>query len=271
MSPATLWLVAPDGVPFVTSGDDLGAILAPVLAAVVWPDSSVGIGDDDIVVVASKIVSKAEGRIAPAHDREAVIDAETVRLVASRENPDGSTLRIVENRQGIVMAAAGVDASNTLAGTVLLLPVDPDDSARRLRDALGVHLGVRPAVVLTDSAGRPWRAGSTDLAIGAAGIAAVDDRRGTPDDRGRALEATVVATADEVASAADLLKGPTGGRPVAVLRGLGRVVTRDGGPGARTLNRTGPDDMFALGTAEARERGYAQGFADGQRARSADI
>ncbi|PWD50126.1 coenzyme F420-0:L-glutamate ligase [Serinibacter arcticus] len=253
-----LQVLAPEGVPAITSSTELAAVLVPVLANLVWPDGSVGIDAGDVVVLSSKVVSKAEGRMVRAADREASIDAESVRTVATREHPDGSLLRIVENRQGIVMAAAGVDSSNTHAGTILLLPVDPDDSARRLRRGLAARLGgVRPGVVLTDSAGRPWRSGVTDLAIGAAGITVLDDLRGTPDDTGRPLETTVVAVADELAAAADLLKRPTGGRPLAVVRGMGHLVTHDDGPGARGLNRTGPDDMFALGAREAYERGRA--------------
>lgn len=254
----SLQVVAPDGVPAVTSSTNLPAVLTPILANLVWPDGSVGITEGDVVVLASKVVSKAEGRLIKAPDRESAIDAESVRLVASRENADGSRLRIVENRQGIVMAAAGVDSSNTHPGTVLLLPEDPDASARALRRGLAARLGgVRPGVILSDSAGRPWRDGVADLAIGAAGIAVLDDARGRTDDAGRPLEVTVVAVADEIAAAADLLKGPTGGRPLAVVRGMARVVTHEDGPGARVLNRTGPQDMFALGTREAWELGRA--------------
>ena len=198
---SALQVLAPEGVPAITSSTELAAVLVPVLANLVWPDGSVGIDAGDVVVLSSKVVSKAEGRLVRADDREAAIDTETVRVVASRENADGSRLRIVENRQGIVMAAAGVDSSNTHAGTILLLPVDPDDSARRLRRGLAARLGgVRPGVILTDSAGRPWRSGVTDLAIGAAGITVLDDLRGTPDDAGRPLETTVVAVADEIAA-----------------------------------------------------------------------
>lgn len=252
-----LQVLAPAGLPTITSGTDLAAVLVPLLANLTWPDGSTGITAQDVVVVSSKIVSKAEGRLVRATDREEHIDAETARVVATRSYDDGRPdLRIVENRQGVVMAAAGVDASNTHPGTVLLLPLDPDDSARRLRRGLAARLGgVRPAVVLTDSAGRPWRAGVTDFALGAAGLTPLRDLRGEPDDVGRPLESTVVAVADEIAAAADLLKGPTGGRPLAVVRGLGHLVTREDGPGARGLNRTGPDDMFALGTREAYERG----------------
>lgn len=258
-SHAAFQVVAPDGVPTVTSGVDVAALLTPFLANLEWPDGSVGITAEDVVVIASKVVSKSEGRLAAAATREESITAESVREVASRDYGEGKpALRIVENRQGIVMAAAGVDSSNTHPGTILLLPLDPDDSARRIRRGLAARLGgVRPGVILTDSAGRPWRAGITDLAIGAAGIVVLDDLRGATDDAGRALETTVVAAADEIAAAADLVKRPTGGHPLAVVRGLGRLVTHEDGPGARGLNRTGPDDMFALGTAEAYERGRA--------------
>src|SRR5205807_816343 len=152
------------GIPEVRPGDDLAKVIAA---------ASPGLADGDVLLVTSKIVSKAEGRILTADDREAAIDAETVRLVARR-----GSLRIVENRQGLVMAAAGVDASNTAPGTVLLLPEDPDASARRLRAGLREALGVDVAVVLTDTVGRPWRKGVTDIAIGAAGVHIVDDLRG---------------------------------------------------------------------------------------------
>ncbi|ACQ80831.1 F420-dependent oxidoreductase [Beutenbergia cavernae DSM 12333] len=255
-----LLVTAPDGVPTVTSGVDLGALLTPVLAAIAWPDGSTGVADGDVVVVASKIVSKAEGRLVPATSRQEAIDSETVRVVATRERTDGPDLRIVENRQGIVMAAAGVDVSNTLAGTALLLPEDPDASARSLRRGLAARLGARPAVLVTDSTGRPWREGIADIGIGAAGLVVLDDRRGRPDDAGRPLEATIVAAADEIAAAADLVKHAHGGRPVAVVRGLAHLVTADDGPGARGLNRTGADDLFAQGAREAYDEGYAAGY-----------
>lgn len=185
-----------------------------------------------------------------AADREAAIDAETVRVVARR-----GALRIVENRQGLIMAAAGVDASNTPAGTVLLLPEDPDASARAIRDGLRDALGVVVGVVVTDTFGRPWRTGLTDVAIGAAGVRVLDDLRGGTDAYGNPLSATVVATADELAAAGDLVKGKASGLPVAVVRGLPHVVTstdaEDDGLGARALVRSGRDDMFRLGTSEA--------------------
>ncbi|MEV7691142.1 coenzyme F420-0:L-glutamate ligase [Streptomyces bungoensis] len=225
------------GIPEVQPGDDLAKLIAA---------AGPGLADGDVLLVTSKIVSKAEGRIVRAADREAAIDAETVRVVARR-----GALRIVENRQGLVMAAAGVDASNTPAGTVLLLPEDPDASARALRAGLRDALGVDVGVVVTDTFGRPWRAGLTDVAIGAAGVRVVDDLRGGTDAHGNPLSATVVATADELAAAGDLVKGKAAGRPVAVVRGLPHVVDREDGEGARALVRSARDDMFRLGTSEA--------------------
>lgn len=230
-----VWAVG--GMPEVRDGDDLAKLIAA---------AEPGLADGDVLLVTSKIVSKAEGRIVEAADREAAIDAETVRVVARR-----GTLRIVENRQGLVMAAAGVDASNTPAGTVLLLPEDPDASARTIRDGLRDALGVEVGVVVTDTFGRPWRNGLTDVAIGAAGVRVLDDLRGGTDAHGHPLSATIVATADELASAGDLVKGKAEGLPVAVVRGLSHVVASDDGPGARALVRSAADDMFRLGTSEA--------------------
>ncbi|MEU8522711.1 coenzyme F420-0:L-glutamate ligase [Streptomyces sp. NPDC048577] len=225
------------GLPEVRPGDDLAKLVASV---------SPGLADGDVLLVTSKIVSKAEGRVVGADDREEAIDAETVRVVARR-----GPLRIVENRQGLVMAAAGVDASNTPAGTVLLLPEDPDASARALRDGLREVLGVDVGVVVTDTFGRPWRSGLTDVAIGAAGVRVLDDLRGGTDAHGNPLSATVVAVADELAAAGDLVKGKTAGLPVAVVRGLGHLVEGAGEEGARRLVRGAADDMFRLGTSEA--------------------
>ncbi|MGW2230240.1 coenzyme F420-0:L-glutamate ligase [Streptomyces formicae] len=230
-----VWAVP--GLPEVRQGDDLAKLIAA---------AEPGLADGDVLLVTSKIVSKAEGRVVQADDREAAIDAETVRVVARR-----GTLRIVENRQGLVMAAAGVDASNTPAGTVLLLPVDPDASARAVREGLRDALGVDVGVIVTDTFGRPWRAGLTDVAIGAAGVRVLDDLRGGVDAYGNPLAATVVATADELASAGDLVKGKAAGLPVAVVRGLPHVVGGDPDEGARALVRGARDDMFRLGTSEA--------------------
>ncbi|WP_189861294.1 coenzyme F420-0:L-glutamate ligase [Streptomyces poonensis] len=228
---------APAGLPEVRPGDDLAKLIAA---------AEPGLADGDVLLVTSKIVSKAEGRIVEAADREDAIDAETVRVVARR-----GTLRIVENRQGLVMAAAGVDASNTPAGTVLLLPEDPDASARAIREGLRETLGVEVGIVITDTFGRPWRSGLTDVAIGAAGVRVLDDLRGGTDAYGNPLSATVVATADELAAAGDLVKGKAGGRPVAVVRGLGHVMAEDDGEGARAMVRGARNDMFRLGTSEA--------------------
>lgn len=238
------------GLPEIAAGDDLAALIG---------DAVPPLEDGDILVVTSKIVSKAEGRQVAAVDREDAITAETVRVVASREHPGGVT-RIVENRQGLVLAAAGVDASNTPEGTVLLLPEDPDASARALALALRERFGVRIGVILSDTLGRAWREGQTDAAIGAAGILVLDDLRGTADTNGRRLDVTVAAVADEIAAAADLVKGKTSGVPVAVVRGLGHLVTELDAPGARALIRPAEQDMFRLGTREAWDEGYRAGL-----------
>ncbi|POM26968.1 Coenzyme F420:L-glutamate ligase [Actinomadura rubteroloni] len=223
------------GLPEIAEGTDLAALVPLDL-----------VRDGDVLVVTSKIVSKAEGRVLHAGDREKAIDAETVRLVARREHPGGVT-RIVETRQGLVLAAAGVDASNTPRGTVLLLPENPDASARRLRAALRAR-GRDVAVIISDTLGRPWRTGLTDTAIGVAGLDPAADLRGDTDAHGNRLEATIVAVADELAAAADLVKGKLDGVPIAVVRGLAGLVTRDDGPGARALQRPPDEDMFRYGS-----------------------
>lgn len=238
---------APDGLGEVTSSTELAAVLTPLLGGLTWPEGPDGVTDSDIVVVASKVIAKAEGRLRAATSREEAIDAETVRVVATRSYPDGSTLKIVENRQGLVMAAAGVDASNVHPGTVLLLPEDPDESARRLRRGLAARLGARPAVLVTDTVGRPWRRGIADIGIGAAGLQVLQDLRGQSDQHGRELAATVINAADEIAAAADLVRGKTKGRPVAVVRGLGHLVTHEDGEGAASAIRPAEEDMFRTG------------------------
>ncbi|MFD4907415.1 coenzyme F420-0:L-glutamate ligase [Kitasatospora purpeofusca] len=231
------------GLPEIDADSDLAGLIA----------KAADYEDGDILLVTSKVVSKAEGRLLHAADREAAIDAETVRLVARR-----GPIRIVENRNGLVMAAAGVDASNTAPGTVLLLPEDPDGSARALRARLRQLTGRRLAVVVTDTFGRPWRNGLTDVAIGAAGLAVLDDHRGRSDSHGNELFQTVTATADELAGAADLVKGKATGTPVAVVRGLGHLVTTEDGEGVRPLLRPAADDMFRLGTSEAIRQAVTQ-------------
>jgi coenzyme F420-0:L-glutamate ligase/coenzyme F420-1:gamma-L-glutamate ligase len=233
------------GLPEIRHGDDLAKLIVATGA---------DLAGGDILLVTSKIVSKAEGRIIEATDREAAIDAETVRVVARR-----GPLRIVENKQGLVMAAAGVDASNTPAGTVLLLPEDADASARAIRAGVREALGVDVGVIVTDTFGRPWRNGLTDVAIGAAGVRVLDDLRGGTDAHGNPLNATVIALADELAAAGDLVKGKAEGLPVAVVSGLAHLVLPTALPtgpagrdeGARAMVRVAADDMFRLGTSEA--------------------
>ncbi|WP_026415683.1 coenzyme F420-0:L-glutamate ligase [Actinomadura oligospora] len=224
------------GMPEIGEGADIAALIPPDL-----------VEDGDVLVVTSKIVSKAEGRVLVADDREKAIDAETVRVVARRTHERGET-RIVETRQGLVLAAAGVDASNTEPGTVLLLPVDPDASARRIRARMRELTGANVAVIVSDTLGRPWREGLVDNAIGAAGISPLDDFRGRTDSYGNPLQATITAVIDQLASAGELAKGKVSGVPVAIVRGLGNLVTDDDGPGARALVRSPEEDMFRFGS-----------------------
>jgi coenzyme F420-0:L-glutamate ligase/coenzyme F420-1:gamma-L-glutamate ligase len=236
----SLTVSAPDGIPEIRPGDDL----ADALLGALGPDDLV---DGDILVVTSKVVSKAEGRV-ESGDRESWIDAETDRLVARR----GPT-RIVRNRLGLTMAAAGVDASNVEQGLVVLLPLDPDASARRLRSAVAERRGVNVGVVVTDTAGRAWREGQTDIAIGAAGIAVLESFAGRLDAHGNELAVTAPAVADEIASAVELAQGKLGARPCAVLRGRADLVLApgDAGPGASALIRADGADLFGYGAREA--------------------
>jgi coenzyme F420-0:L-glutamate ligase/coenzyme F420-1:gamma-L-glutamate ligase len=226
------------GLPEVAEGDDIAALV---------PTDAVQ--DGDVLVVTSKIVSKAEGRVLVADDREKAIDAETVRVVARRTHARGET-RIVETRQGLVLAAAGVDASNTRPGTVLLLPEDPDASARRIRAGVRERAGVSVGVIVSDTLGRPWRNGLTDAAIGVAGLEPLSDLRGRDDPHGNRLDATITAVADEIAAAGELVKGKLDGVPIAVVRGLAGIVTAEDGPGARALVRPPDEDMFRFGSAD---------------------
>jgi dehydro coenzyme F420 reductase / coenzyme F420-0:L-glutamate ligase / coenzyme F420-1:gamma-L-glutamate ligase len=229
------------GIPEITQGADLAGLIADAATAPGGP----GLQDGDILVITSKVVSKAEGRVA-AMTREDAVAAETVRVVARRE-----TMTIAQTRHGFVMAAAGVDESNTAPGTVVLLPEDPDESARRLRKALrAARPGVSVGVVVTDTFGRPWRAGQTDTAIGAAGVLPLRDHRGEADAWGNTLDVTVAAVADEIAAAGDLVKGKARQLPVALVRGLSGLVTDADGPGARELVRPSSEDMFRLGAAD---------------------
>lgn len=216
------------GIGEVRPGADIAALLR-------YAD----VRDGDILVVTSKIVSKAEGRIREAPDRVKAIEDETDRVVARR----GDTV-IAQTRHGFVMAAAGVDASNTDPGTVLLLPEDPDASARRIRSGVASRVGV----IVSDTFGRPWRHGLTDVAIGVAGVRPLADFRGGTDTHGNPLNATVTALVDEIAAAAELVKGKLDGVPVAVVRGLAHLVTEEDGPGIRPLVRPADEDMFRFGS-----------------------
>lgn len=230
-------------------GDDLTAALAQ---AAPW------LADGDVVVVTSKVVSKCEGRIVPApHDAEArdalrrqLVEAEAVRVLARK----GRTW-ITENRLGLVQAAAGVDGSNVGSDELALLPVDPDGSAAALRAGLAERLGVSVAVLITDTMGRAWRNGQIDVAIGASGLSVLNGYAGSVDRHGNELVVTEVAVADELAAAADLVKGKLTDVPVAVVRG---ITSPDDGSTAAALVRSGPDDLFWLGTAEAIQLGRGQ-------------
>ncbi len=241
------------GFPEVHKDDDLVGILVKALQ-----DNGIELIDGDILVMSSKVTSKAMGLSAPSRRRADAVDSQTVRVVAERMTAAGVT-RIVESAAGPVMTAAGVDASNTGGRSiVLILPGDPDGVAAQIRDGVlsgwltKAETAPRIGVVLSDTAGRPWRFGQTDFALGAAGIHVVDDLRGSSDTDGRVLSVTQRSIADEIAAAADLVKGKATGTPAAHIRGLGQFV-HDGPShcGARDLVRTGPDDWFGLGQAEA--------------------
>lgn len=240
MSAASFTVTAVPGLPEIEPGADLAELI----------EAAADLRDGDIVVVTSKIVSKSEGRVLAGVDRDDAIDAETVRVVSEWTTPRGRT-RIAQTRHGFVMAAAGVDASNVAAGSVVLLPEDPDGSARRLRAGLRSRAGVDVGVVLTDTAGRPWRDGVIDFAVGAAGVVVRDDFRGQTDPYGNDLGVTVVAVADELASATELVRTKLSGVPVAIVRGLDRLVTGEDGPGVAALVRPSDEDRFRLGTPES--------------------
>jgi coenzyme F420-0:L-glutamate ligase/coenzyme F420-1:gamma-L-glutamate ligase len=251
--PPEVRVIPVTGLPEIRPGDDLAALIA---GAAPW------LRPGDVLVVTSKIVAKAEGRLVDlpedeqerAAGREAAIVAETARVVARR-----GPIRIVQTHHGFVMAAAGVDASNVEADRLVLLPKDPDASARALRAALRERHGVRVAVVVSDTMGRAWRTGQTDVAVGAAGIAPVRDHRGEVDPYGNRLEVTEIAVVDELAGAGELVKGKCAGVPVAAVRGYaGLTGDEPDGPGVAALIRNAAEDLFALGTAEARAAGLRE-------------
>lgn len=242
------------GLPEIGSGDPLGTLMAKAVA-----DADEVLADTDILVVSQKVVSKAEGRVVDLDEIEA---GERARELGSRLGKDPRLVElilresnevvraerdvlIVEGRTGWVSANAGIDASNVPGDDrVTLLPVDADASARRLRAELSEAAGSSPAVVVADSFGRPWRLGQVDVAIGCAGVAPLDDWRGRRDRDGDELAATVIAIADELAGAADLVRDKDEGVPAAIVRGLGRLVTAEDGPGAAALRRPREDDLF---------------------------
>lgn len=236
-----LHVTAPDGAGEVGRGDDLAALLVGLLG------DAAPLADGDIVLVTSKVVSKAEGRVVPG-TREESLAGETARLVARR----GPT-RIVRTHHGLTLAAGGIDASNVALGHVVLLPLDPDASARALRVRLRELTGRNVAVVVTDTAGRPWREGQTDLAVGAAGLRVLEDFTGRQDGYGNDLVVTAPAVADELAAAAELAQGKLGARPFAAVRGRPDLVLPedDDGPGAAALVRRDGTDMFGWGAREA--------------------
>ena len=264
-SRAVLSAWALPGIGEITAGVPLeDAILAAVdRLAEAHPETA--LQDGDIVVITSKVVSKAEGRTIPAEQVAEYLEQEAVREVARRSRADGETV-IVENHLGIVAASAGIDQSNAPEGVALLLPEDPDASARRLLDAFRARSAARVGVLITDTLGRAWRIGQTDAAIGAAGVHVLDDLRGQADHGGRPLSSTIIAVADEIAALADLVKGKSAGTPVAVVRGLGAYVTDTlNAPGARSIVRPAEEDMFRQGTDEAYRAGFEAGFIQGVR------
>ena len=232
---AELRVVPVPGLPEVRPGDDLAGMVAAACEA------AIGLRDGDVVVVTQKVVSKAEGRLVdidPETGHRPIVEAESVRILRRRGD-----LIIAETEHGFVCANAGVDLSNVEAGQAALLPEDPDRSARRIRDALTHRFGVEVAVIVSDTFGRPWRRGVTDVAIGAAGLRPVIDLRGTADALGRELQVTEVAVADELAAAAELVMGKSTGIAVAVLRGVDPAWLGDGSV-VNDLVRRPDEDLF---------------------------
>jgi coenzyme F420-0:L-glutamate ligase/coenzyme F420-1:gamma-L-glutamate ligase len=251
---ARLEIRALTGIPEVEQGARIGALIAAAAAA-----SAVALNDSDVVVVSQKVVSKAEGRIA---DLEQVVPGERAAGLAAELGKDPRLVElvlreanrvvraeagvlIVEAANGLVCANAGIDSSNVPGDeAVTLLPLDPDASARRIRAELADAAKARPALVIADSLGRPWRVGQVEMAIGCAGLAPLDDWRGRPDAGGRELAATLIAIADELAAAADLARTKTSRTPAVVVSGAGRWRTADDGPGAAALRRPAEQDLF---------------------------
>jgi len=233
----TITITPVEGVPEIHAGDELAILIGDAASAQGTP-----IVDRDCLVVTQKVVSKAEGRVVAfdPEERDAkrrLVESESVRVLRRRDE-----LIISETKHGFVCANAGVDLSNVEDGHAALLPVDADRSARHVRDALRARHAVDVAVIISDTFGRAWRIGLTDVAIGVAGLAAVVDLRGEPDAMGRDLQATEIALADEVAGAADLAMGKAAGIPAAIVRGLDETWFRAGS--VRELLRHPADDLF---------------------------
>ena len=231
--PVTLEIFGVEGFPEVGPGDRLSELIA----------ARFSLRDGDVVVVTQKVVSKAEGRVVPvdptlARPHQPLVEQESVRVLRRRGD-----LVISETRHGFVCANAGVDVSNVEAGYAALLPLDADRSARRIRDGLRALAAVEVGVIVSDTFGRPWRRGLTDVAIGCAGVAAVVDLRGTADAAGRVLDVTEVAVADELASAAELVMGKAAGVPVAVVRGVDPSWLREGSVRGEIV-RPPAEDLF---------------------------
>lgn len=235
--PRAVTILPIEGIGEVRPDDELAVLIADAANAQGTP-----IVDHDCVVVTQKVVSKAEGRLVALDPddleaRRALVESESVRIVRRRGD-----LIISETRHGFVCANAGIDLSNVEAGTAALLPVEPDRSAKHVRDALRARYGVEVAVIISDTFGRAWRQGLTDVAIGISGIAGVVDLRETPDALGRILHVTEVAIADEIAGAAELVMGKAAGVPAAIVRGLDESWARDGS--YRELVRPSAEDLF---------------------------
>lgn len=236
MARLTAWGV--EGIGEVRPGDQVGDI---VVAACAEPPNG-PLLDGDVLVVTQKIVSKAEGRLVAVdpddpRSHKALVESEAVRIVRRRGD-----LVITETQHGFVCANSGIDLSNVERGQAALLPIDSDRSARRVRDIVRARLGVNVGVIVSDTFGRPWRQGLTDVAIGVAGIAGVVDLRGTADALGREMQVTEVAVADELASAAELVMGKSSGVPVAVVRGVDPAWLRDSS--VSELIRDPQNDLF---------------------------
>ena len=236
MSRLTIWGV--EGIGEITPQDQLGKVISDACRQ----EPNGPLQNNDVLVVTQKIVSKAEGRLVPidASDplsHKQLVEDEAVRIVRRRGD-----LIITETKHGFVCANSGIDLSNVERGYAALLPIDSDKSARRIRDIIGATLGVSVGVIISDTFGRPWRKGLTDVAIGVAGIAGVVDLRGTPDSLGRIMQVTEVAVADELASAAELVMGKSSGVPVAVVRGVDETWFRSSDIGE--LVRPPQEDLF---------------------------